>query len=154
MTDVYSAPGSELSRPKKGNKWIAIIVGVAVDYGLSTLSGMILGVVLTFRLLRQGMPQSEVQAHLAQQVGDVMHSGLGYGLSAMGLLFTFLGSYLAARIANDKEYRVATILVAVSVVMFLRNGNTYFPAWLHYCLFVLNTSVIYLGAYFHVSNKV
>ena len=153
MTDVYSAPDSELAPPKKGKKWVAVIVGLVVDYGLSTLSGAILGVVLTFRLLKQHVPKEQVQALLAQQIADIMHSPLGYGLSALGLFFTFLGSYLAARIANDKEYWIASILVFFSVLMFLRTGHGYYADWIRYSLFFVNVGIIYLGAFVHVSHK-
>jgi hypothetical protein len=153
MNNVYKAPEAVITETRKGNKLVAVIIGVAVDFGLTSIGGVVLGVVIGVILGKQGIPPSQIQLEMQKRMPEIMSSELGYAFIAFGTFASFLGSYLAARYSNDREYIIASTLAVISVgVAFSVEKQT--TELVHGLLTFLGVAVIYIGAYVHVRKKI
>ncbi|RLU01841.1 hypothetical protein [Ketobacter sp.] len=153
MSDLYESPKSIVGDVRKGNLFLAIIIGVVVDFGLTLVAGGVLGSIIGFALLEQGIPASQLEAEIDRTLPAVMDSAMGYGFTAIGLFASFLGAFLAAKYSNHKEYTVATVLAVIALLVSWLVEDASSSALKHYTLVVLGVAVIYLGARTHVRGK-
>ncbi|BAU13297.1 hypothetical protein LEP3755_38360 [Leptolyngbya sp. NIES-3755] len=98
----------------------AILIGLVVDIVGTLAGGTLLGFILGIGLATQSRSRTDFDSLLAQSV--LSPGFLIVGL-IVGLGFTFLGSFVAVRIANRAALTHAGILGAIAFVL----GSLYVP---------------------------
>ncbi|MGC1508256.1 hypothetical protein FT643_19395 [Ketobacter sp. MCCC 1A13808] len=154
---IYETPTAQVEQngqkfARKGNKTLAVLIGFAVDFGLTIVGSTVATYLVAAMLLKQGVGADQLEQQVALYWPTVMGSPLGYGLMVFGTFTSFLGAYLAARFANDREYVIATVLALISIGFSLGMASPSEGA-MHWALSGVGVAVIYLGAYTHVRAK-
>ncbi len=154
---AYQTPAAEVEdqdqkSARRGSKILALVVGFAVDFGLTMVGSTVVSFMVAGMLLKQGVAPNQLEAQMQAYWPTVMSSPLGYGLILFGTFTSFLGAYLAARIANHREYAIVTVLAVISLGLSLAMESPLAGA-LHWLLTLVGVGVIYLGAYVHVRGK-
>jgi len=93
-----SAPVRDRQPEGAGSTWKAVTFGVLADIAGTFLAGIVLLVVLGSVLVSRGASPEELDRALMQSDAYLMLAGV------VGLGFTVLGGYVAARVANQREY--------------------------------------------------
>jgi len=93
-----SAPVRDRGPEAAGSTWKAVTFGVLADVVGTFLAGIVLFAALGSVLVSQGASPEELDRTLMQSDAYLMLAG------AVGLGFTVLGGYVAARVANQREY--------------------------------------------------
>jgi len=106
-----SAPLGDRGPQRTGATWKAVLFGVTTDLVGTTLAGVVLLVVFSSRLVTQGQAPEEI-GQLLLQSNEYLFVSL-----AVGLAFTGLGGYVAARVANHREYLHALIVGVIVLVI-------------------------------------
>lgn len=112
--DPYSPPNAPVRDRKPevpGSTWKAVTFGLLADVMATFLVSLLLYFVLGSMLLSQGASPEELDANLMSSQAYLMLS------TAVGLACTVLGGYVAARVANQREYYHA-MLAGVAVLVF------------------------------------
>ena len=153
MSEIYQSPHSVVGDQKRGNKLVALIIGVTTDMGITLLAGSVFGGIVMFMLLKRGVHQDQLMQQYEKLSPQIMHSPMGYVLTAVGMFASFIGAYLCARYANHREYWLAAVLALVAILVYLLSpAETYSQATM-LVLEIVNVGVIFLGTYVHVRNK-
>jgi hypothetical protein len=146
------APVSGVDRDDRlGSPVKAILVGLAVDIGGSFVGGTIL-------LVAWGMVLGAGGAGV-EEVNRFFHDSSTFQWVSLctGLAFTGLGAYVAARIANRAEYRVALMLglcsLAFSELLLRVLSGGDFPEWARLVGTLAILPVAFLGGHFRVLEK-
>ncbi|HVK98540.1 MAG TPA: hypothetical protein VM553_01950 [Dongiaceae bacterium] len=153
MNDFYASPSATVADERRGNKWVALAVGIAIDLGLSTGAGMVLSFVVMGMLMRENVPLTAMENRINEVMPAVMDSPLGYGFTVVGMLASMLGAYVCARIANHQEYRLAGVLALVAITLYILMGSTHTSLWVEAGMLAINIGAIFLGAWLHVRKK-
>ncbi|MGG6268559.1 hypothetical protein ACQ4M3_29375 [Leptolyngbya sp. AN03gr2] len=98
----------------------AILIGLVVDIVGTLVVGMTLGFILGIGLATQSRSQTDFESLLNQAV---LSPGFLILSLIVGLGFTFLGSFVAARIANRLALTHSGIVGAIAFVL----GSLYVP---------------------------
>jgi CBS domain containing-hemolysin-like protein len=102
VRDVSLRPGS----PIKG-----AIIGLLVDIGGTTITGIFIGIVFAVYMAKSGMSQEQIYAALS-------NSRFGTPISIVSTIvgggFSMLGGYVCQRIALRKNYRLALLIACLS----------------------------------------
>jgi hypothetical protein len=106
------APGSPLK---------AVLVGLAVDFGGTTVCGIVISVIYAIQLHGQGVADSDMREAMDNMPHD---SALYVGGILLGALMSVFGGYVCARIARTDEYRPGLVMAAVSAVIGLTLGSS------------------------------
>ena len=106
-----SAPVSDRDPERTGATWKAVLFGVTTDLFGTTIAGMVLLVLFSGMLVTQGQAQEDISAMLLQS-NQYLFLSLVVGLS-----FTVLGGYVAARVANHLEYRHGLIVGVIVLII-------------------------------------
>ena len=110
-----TAPVRDRDAERTGATWKAVLFGVTTDLVGTTIAGMVLLVVFSTMLVAQGRAPEEI-SRLLLQSNQYLFVSLAVGLS-----FTALGGYVAARVANHLEYRhglfVGVIVLIIGEIM-------------------------------------
>jgi hypothetical protein len=96
-----------------GSPLKAVLVGLAVDIGGSTLIGMLLSIAYAIQLQASGLSDSEVtdaMQHVPRAAGVSIVGTL------LGALMSVAGGYVCARIVRRDEYRVGLVMAAACAV--------------------------------------
>ncbi len=96
---------------RTGATWKAVLLGVTTDLFGSTIAGMVLLVVFSGMLVAQGLEPKDISPMLMQSNQYLFLS------LAVGLSFTTLGGYVAARVANNREYWHAMIVGVIVLII-------------------------------------
>jgi len=106
-----SAPVQDRGPERTGSTLKAVAFGVLTDLLGTTLGGVVLVVVFSSVLIGQG--------HAPDRLGALLVDSSAYlAVSlAVGLSFTVLGGYVAARVANRREYWHALIVGVIVLVI-------------------------------------
>lgn len=146
------APVSGADRDERfGSPVKAILVGLVVDIVGSVVGGTILVIAWGIVLGAGGATGEEVTRFFRES------STFQWVSLSTGLAFTALGAYVAARIANRSEYRIALMLglcsLASSELMlrFLSSGD--YPEWARLVGNLLVLPVAFLGGHLRVLAK-
>lgn len=153
MNDFYTSPTATVGDERKGNKLVALAVGIAIDMGLSTGAGVVLSLVVMGMLMRDNAPIGDMEQRINDVMPAVMNSPLGYGFTAVGMLASLLGAYVCARIANDREYVLAGVLALVAVLVFAIMRDETLSALAEGTLLAINIGAIFLGTWLHARKK-
>jgi hypothetical protein len=145
-TRISGAEGERFGSPIK-----AIIVGLAIDIGGSVVGGTILVVAWGIMLGAGGASPEEVSQYFHES------STFQWVSLSAGLAFTALGAYVAARIVNRSEYRIALMLglcsLAFGELMLRLLAATDYPEWSRLVGNLLVIPVALLGGHLRVLEK-
>lgn len=149
MTDhnPYATPVAAAGGPaepvRPGSPLRAVLLGLLVDLGGTTLVGILFVLGYAVWLGASGLPAEEVAARMGA-IGPT--TSVGLVLTALGGLLSLLGGYVCARVARANELRVALVMAAVScsVGVLVSVGSTALPVTL--ALAVLSLAAILGGA--------
>lgn len=112
--DPYTPPSAPLRDrlPEPvGSTWKAVTLGALADIAATVLGSLVLFSILGSIMVSQGADPEQLDADL--MASDVtMLLGL-----VLGLLCTVLGGYVAARVANQREYYHALLTGIVVLVL-------------------------------------
>ena len=106
-----SAPVSDRDPERTGATWKAVLFGVTTDLFGTTIAGMVLLVLFSGMLVAQGQAPEDISPMLLQS-NQYLFLSLVVGLS-----FTVLGGYVAARVANHLEYRHGLIVGVIVLII-------------------------------------
>jgi hypothetical protein len=106
-----SAPVGDRGSERTGATWKAVLLGVTTDLFGTTIAGMVLVVLFSGMLVAQGRAPEDIAPTLLQSNQYLFVS------LAMGLSFTVLGGYVAARVANRQEYKHALIVGIIVLII-------------------------------------
>jgi hypothetical protein len=106
-----TAPVRDRDPERTGATWKAVLFGVTTDLFGTTVAGMILLVLFSGMLVAQGQAPEEISPILMQS-NEYLFVSLAVGLS-----FTVLGGYVAARTANHQEYKHALIVGVIVLIL-------------------------------------
>lgn len=106
-----SAPVGDRGPERTGSTWKAVLLGVTTDLFGTTIAGMVLLVLFSGMLVAQGRTPEEISPMLLQSNQYLFLS------LALGLSFTALGGYVAARVANHREYWHALIVGVIVLII-------------------------------------
>jgi hypothetical protein len=106
-----SAPVGDRGPEHTGATWKAVLFGVTTYLFGTTVAGMVLLVLFSGMLVSQGQDPEAISRMLLQS-NEYLFVSLAVGLS-----FTALGGYVAARVANHQEYRHALIVGVIVLII-------------------------------------
>lgn len=106
-----AAPVGDRDPEHTGATWKAVLFGVTTDLVGTTVAGMVLLILFSTMLVAQGRPPEDISPILLQSTQYLFVS------LAVGLSFTVLGGYVAARVANHLEYRHGLIVGVIVLVI-------------------------------------
>jgi predicted Na+-dependent transporter len=106
-----SAPVGDRDLERTGATWKAVLFGVTTDLFGTTIAGMVLLVAFSGMLVSQGQAPEDIGPMLLQSNQYLLVS------LVVGLSFTVLGGYVAARVANHREYRHAFIVGVIVLII-------------------------------------
>ena len=106
-----SAPVHDRDAERTGATWKAVLFGVTTDLFGTTVAGMVLLVLFSGMLVAQGQTPEQISPILMQSDGYLFVS------LVVGLSFTALGGYVAARTANHQEYKHALIVGVIVLIL-------------------------------------
>ncbi|MFQ5962353.1 MAG: hypothetical protein ACE5MG_13250 [Candidatus Methylomirabilales bacterium] len=97
-----------------GISFKAIVIGALTDVGGSMVTGIVAAAILGISLARQGVPESDVEARLIE---SAQSPAVLIGILVVGLGFSFLGGFIAGRIAKSGQVIHAGMAGAVAVFL-------------------------------------
>jgi uncharacterized membrane protein AbrB (regulator of aidB expression) len=113
MENPYKPTAAALRDPPKPPRspLVAMIAGIAVDFGGTILSTLLIGIVYGLTLVGRGMAPDQLE----QAFADV-DPGSGYFIvsTVVGGAFSLLGGYVCARLVRRNERKVTAILALVN----------------------------------------
>lgn len=125
----------------------AIVFGTAVDVGGSFVVALVSVVAAGAILVAQGVPQDQLEARLQEDTGFVISS------LVIGLAFSALGGFIAARVAKYRElaHGAATAVVALGLAVLTLAAAKTPPPWYEVLSYVLILPATLFGA--HVAKR-
>jgi len=134
-----------------GSSVKAILVGLAVDIGGTIVAGTVLAIAWGIMLGSSGASGEEINRFFRESSTFMWVNLL------VGLGFTGLGAYVAARIANRAEYRFALMLglcsLAIGELMLRLMTSGDYPEWARLVSNLLILPVAFLGGHLRVLEK-
>jgi hypothetical protein len=114
----YAAPKARLGGgdAPPGAAWKAVILGLVVDVGGSTVAGIALVLLYGMALGASGASAEEIAEQISHPARDSWFSILGF---VIGTGFSILGGYVCARIARRAELKLGAITAALSTLIAL-----------------------------------
>ena len=123
--------------------WKAVLAGLAVDLGSSTLLFVVPAMGYGFFLASSGVPREEAYAAL---VSIAFNPWFFVPATLLGLALSGLGGYVCARMAGGAALRAGVILAVLTVALgLLFAGDPLIPLWVHGLLVVLTAAAVMLG---------
>ncbi len=148
----YTPPQANVDTKEfKQGKWYnAILLGFLVDFIGTMLVSILLSVLVTAYFMSHGMKVEEVRGLLTATdfTSPIYIASLG-----IGLVFSILGGYICARIANHHEYRYVAIIGLLDILLGLVMSPQSFPTLHHLALTALSFAALFTGAYLHVAAR-
>ena len=96
-----------------GSPLRAVLTGLAVDIGGSTVLGLVISLIYAIQLHGQGVAEGQMREAMDNMPHD---SALYIAGTLLGALMSVLGGYVCARVARRDEYRAGAVMAAVSAV--------------------------------------
>jgi hypothetical protein len=144
MDNPYKPTATSLKEPPSPPRSpiLAVLVGLVVDFGGTTIASIVVGIVYAATLAGRGVPVEQITEAVTE-----FDPASGYGIVAMlvGGGFSILGGYVCARIARRNERKVSAVLAAVSAVLGFLSGGEALDWWLNVGLTVLTLASVMAG---------
>lgn len=152
MTSPYQPPRASVAdvEPAPGSAVKAVVYGVLIDVGGSLVMGIVLTVVYGVVLAASGVAPEELEQAMASPEPLSWISMIG---NALGLLASFIGGYVCARIAGRDEYKWAGVVAVISGVAGFLFGMASYPIEWNLLLVLLTASAVLAGARTAVRRK-
>lgn len=112
MTTPYEPPKSRVADRESGKTrptWLAILVGLLVDVIGTELFFLVASFIIGLSMAMQGASQEEI-------IQSYSATPFRIFFFISGLVFTLIGGYVAARVANNREYLHGLYLGIASIV--------------------------------------
>ena len=109
-TDSTKAPRPPASA---GSPLRAVLTGLAVDIGGSTVLGVVISLIYAVQLHGQGVAEGQMREAMDNMPHD---SALYIAGTVLGASMSVLGGYVCARVARRDEYRAGAVMAAVSAL--------------------------------------
>lgn len=145
----YTPPGADLSQTPVPPRapwpaWRAVLVGMVVDLGGTTLAGLLIGVVWYIALTRAGVSAEQIHA----EMGATDHwSAFSIVSALVGSVFSYLGGFVGTRLARRADLRLGFVQAGLSIALGLgMSSDAQQPAMLASLVLLTAASVI-AGAY-------
>jgi hypothetical protein len=123
-TNPFQPPETDPTRNPRpvppGSPLKAVLAGLAVDIGGTTLLSMVVAVLYALQLHAQGLSEGEMREAMAHMPRD---SALYIGGTLLGALLSVAGGYVCARVAGRDEFRIGLVMAAVSGLVGLLMGG-------------------------------
>lgn len=143
----YSPPSAPLKdvrvAKKPGSALLAVLTGLGVDFGGTTIAGIIYVLIYTILGLNRGMTREQIEA--AMQTVD-FGSPSFLILTAVGLAFSFAGGLVCARMARKNELALGALLAGISACIGLFMGASAYSWWVNVVMATLGSALILGGA--------
>ena len=137
--------------PGLGSSVKAIVLGLLVDIGGTVIAGTALAIAWGIALGSSGASGEEINRFFRES------STFMWVNVCLGLGFTGLGAYVAARTANRAEYRIALMLglcsLAIGELMLRTMAGGGYPEWARLVSNLLILPVAFLGGHARVLEK-
>lgn len=154
-TDPYRPPAADVSaaekRDRPGSAVKAILLGLAVDIGGTIVAGTAIATAWGVVLGAGGAGTEDIDRFFRES------SAFQWAGLSIGLAFTGLGAYVAARIANRAEYRFALMLglcsLAFGEIVLGGMSDASYPEWARVLGNVLMLPVAFLGGHLRVLER-
>jgi len=154
-TDPYRPPAADVSaaerRDRPGSAVKAIALGLAVDIAGTVVAGTVMAIGWGIVLGAGGASAEDIDRFFRESTA-FQWTGLGIGLA-----FTGLGAYVAARIANRAEYRFALLLglcsLAFGEIVLGGMSDASYPEWVRLVGNVLMLPAAFVGGHLRVLEK-
>lgn len=152
MTNPFEPPAARVDdlTIDRGSPFKAIIVALIVDFGGTTIAGILLTMAYGAALALSGATPDQVMASLKDIPVDSWPSVTGI---AIGTLLSALGGYVCARIAKHSEYRLGWILAAISTALGMAIGGTTYSALLNIAMAIVGVVAIMFGVRLGVARN-
>lgn len=148
----YTPPQTNVDTKEfKPGKWYnAILLGFLVDFIGTMLVSILLSILVTAYYMSNGIKVDEVRGLLTTTdfSSPIYLVSLG-----IGLMFSILGGYVCARIANRLEYRYVAIIGLLDILLGLIMSPQSFPTLHHLALTGLSFAALFTGAYLHITAR-
>lgn len=110
--DIYKTPSAELeeNRPNQTSSFKAILWGLFVDIGGTTIFVTLFFIAFATLMWSQGLSESQINENIT---GITPFSLLGVFLTVVGTIFSFLGGYICTRKNLDKSNKNIVILILI-----------------------------------------
>lgn len=141
----YRPPEAAVADPeaRRGAPVKGMILGLVVDIGGSLLASFVLFFVWAIWLGMQGVEPEAIAETLAEP--DPL-SGFSFFAYIVGGVFSWLGGYVCARVAQETELRCAAVVGVISTLLALAMGWG-LPFGLHLFLTALTFGAVMLGGW-------
>lgn len=116
MSDPFTPPSARVADrpPEKGSPLKAVLLGLAVDWGGTFLTGLVLSIVYAVTLASSGATPEQIGAAMNNIPEDHWLVVLG---TVAGTLCSFLGGYVCARVAKHMEFALGAVLAVLSILL-------------------------------------
>lgn len=143
----FTPPTAGISQPPDptpGSPWKAVLLGLLVDIGGSTVAGIPYSILYSIYLASSGMDAEEIVALLQAPPEESPYLWIGYGI---GSLFSILGGYVCARIAKRAEYQLASLMATLSALFGVLMVWGHYSLQMSVAVALLSLSCVLLGAH-------
>ena len=108
-----------------GSPLRAVLMGLAVDIGGTTVLGLVIGALYGLQLQGQGLSESEMKDAMTHMPHDSALYVLGI---LLGALMSVAGGYVCARIVRRNEFRTGFVMAGCSVLFGILSSAADDPA--------------------------
>ena len=152
MNNPYKPPNAQVRDPRSntpGATWKAIVLGLAADIGGTFVFSILATFVYAMLLAAQGLNEEAIRATFEDTPYQI------FGLFS-GAIFTGIGGYVAARVANHLEYKHGLYLgiaslVSGEILSQMMGDDT--QIWLRVAWYLLVLPAAIMGAHVRVKQK-
>jgi hypothetical protein len=137
------APVADQDRPR-GSPVKGMFFGVLVDIGGPLVLEVALIFVWAMVLGASGQDAQAIQEALSRQADPM--SGISLVANSLGMVCSFFGGYVCARVARETELRCAAVVAGVGIVFVLLLGADQMTPLL-FALVLLGAAIVMLGAW-------
>ena len=139
----FKPPDTDLrGKPPPNSPVKAVLVGLAIDIGGSTLVGILLSIAYAATLVNTGLSEDELKEAVTHIPPDSVFSIAG---TLLGAACSVLGGYVCARIVCRDEFRTGAVMASLSGFLGLTLGSSDTPDDLLFLLTLSTVACVMLG---------
>ncbi|CAI8793610.1 hypothetical protein [Methylocaldum szegediense] len=127
---------------ERGSPLKAILLALAVDFGGTLLSAVLIGMIYAISLISSGTSEDYVAVTLQNVSPNSWPSVAG---AAVCILFSVLGGFVCARVAKHAEYKLGGVVAAISIAVGLWMENVQLSVLMNVFSAVITTGAVMFG---------